>query len=55
MPQEPMSYFGWLLSCCINDDTSKQSGEALSAAVLFASGMVASVVTIYVVGMFHLM
>ena len=54
MPQEPMSIFGWLLTCCINDDTSTRSGEVLSAAVLFASGIVASGVTLYLAGMLHL-
>ena len=45
--------FGWLLNICINDD-GKRSGEVLSAAVLFTSGMVASVLTLYVAGALHL-
>jgi hypothetical protein len=54
MPQEPLNHFGWLLNCCINDDASKRSGDAFSAAALLASGMVASGLTVYFAGMLHL-
>ncbi len=49
-----MTLFGWLLNCCINDDGSTRSGEALSAAILFASGVAASGVTLYLAGALHL-
>ena len=49
-----MNYFGWLLNCCINDDASKRSSEVVSAAVLFASGMVASGFTLYFAGVLNL-
>lgn len=53
MPQEPMNYFGWLLNCCVSDDNGASS-EMLSTALVFASGMVASLFTLYVAGLLHL-
>jgi hypothetical protein len=48
-----MAFFGWLLNCCINDDASTRSGEALSAAVLFGSGILAGGLTLYLAGVLH--
>jgi hypothetical protein len=53
MPQEPMSFFGWLMNCCVSDD-SAATKIAVSEALVFASGMVASVFTLYLAGMLHL-
>jgi len=55
MPQEPMSYFGWLLSCCVSDDDKSARGDAISAAVVFASGMAASAATLYFAGLLHVL
>ena len=49
-----MSFFGWLMSCCVSDDRAPTSREAVSAAVLFASGMAASALTLYFAGLYHL-
>ena len=54
MPQEPMSFFGWLLNCCVSDERRQASKETLSTAVVFASGMAASGVTLYLAGLYHL-
>jgi hypothetical protein len=54
MPQEPMSFFGWLMNCCVSDDRPSASREALSAAVVLASGMATSGLTLYLAGLFHL-
>jgi hypothetical protein len=54
MPQEPMSYFGWLMGCCVSDERAQASREKLSAAVVFASGMAASGLTLYLAGLYHL-
>jgi hypothetical protein len=54
MPQEPMSFFGWLMSCCVSDERRQASREALSTAVVFASGMAASGLTLYFAGLYHL-
>ena len=53
MPQEPMSFFGWLMSCCVSDERAG-SREALSTVLVFASGMAASAFTLYVGGLLHL-
>ncbi len=54
MPQEPMSFFGWLMNCCVSDERSVASREMLSTAVVFVSGMAASGLTLYFAGLFHL-
>jgi hypothetical protein len=54
MPQEPMSFFGWLMNLCVNDDAAHSPGKALSEAVIFASGMAASGMTLYLAGLYHL-
>ena len=54
MPQEPMSFFGWLMNLCVSDDVGRSSGKTLSEAVIFASGMAASGVTLYFAGLYHL-
>jgi hypothetical protein len=53
MPQEPMSFFGWLMNCCVSDERAA-SRETLSTAVVFVSGMAASGLTLYLAGLFHL-
>jgi hypothetical protein len=54
MPQEPMSFFGWLMTCCVSDERRQTSQDLASAAVVFASGMVASGLTLYLAGLYHL-
>jgi hypothetical protein len=54
MPQEPMSFFGWLMNCCVSDERRQVSRDTLSAAVVFASGMAASGITLYLAGLYHL-
>jgi len=54
MPQEPMTFFGWLMNCCVSDDRGSASRETLSAALVFASGMAASGLTLYLAGLYHL-
>jgi hypothetical protein len=54
MPQEPMSFFGWLMNCCVSDERTRASRDTLSAAVVFASGMAASGLTLYLAGLYHL-
>jgi len=54
MPQEPMSFFGWLMNCCVSDERTQASRDVLSTAVVFASGMVASGLTLYLAGLYHL-
>ncbi|HVB95132.1 MAG TPA: hypothetical protein VND41_00840 [Nitrososphaerales archaeon] len=54
MPQEPMTFFGWLMSCCVSDERAATSREMLSKAVVFASGMAASGLTLYLAGLYHL-
>ena len=54
MPQEPMSFFGWLMACCVSDEDGSRTRDTLSAALVFASGMVASGITLYLAGMLHL-
>jgi hypothetical protein len=54
MPQEPLSFFGWLMNCCVSDERAATSRETLSTAVVFASGMAASGLTLYLAGLFHL-
>jgi len=54
MPQEPMNFFGWLMTCCVSDDRGPASKDVASAAVVFASGMVASALTLYFAGLYHL-
>ncbi|MDG6915534.1 MAG: hypothetical protein JRM86_03965 [Nitrososphaerota archaeon] len=53
MPQEPLTFFGWLLTRCVSDDRPAASRELLSTALVFASGMLASGLTMYVAGLFH--
>ena len=53
MPQEPMSYFGWLMNCCVSDELAAAS-ERRTAALVFASGMAASGLTLYLAGLVHL-
>ena len=48
-----MSFFGWLMNCCVSDET-RASGQLLSTAVVFASGMAASGLTLYLAGLYHL-
>ena len=55
MPPEPLGFFGWLMSCCVSDDSRVAGRDALSAAALFATGMAASGVTIYFAGVFHVL
>jgi len=54
MPQEPMSFFGWLMTCCVSDERATSSREVFSAALVFASGMAASGLTMYLAGALHL-
>ncbi len=54
MPQEPMNFFGWLMNCCVSDDRSSLSGRMLSEVAVFASGMAASGITLYLAGLYHL-
>jgi hypothetical protein len=54
MPQEPLSFFGWLMNCCVSDERRQVSRDTLSAAVVFASGMAASGLTLYLAGLYHL-
>jgi hypothetical protein len=54
MPQQPMSFFGWLMNFCVSDDASRSPGQAISEAVIFASGMAAGGLTLYLAGLYHL-
>ena len=54
MPQQPMSFFGWLMNFCVSDDATHTTGRAISEAVIFASGMAASGITLYLAGLYHL-
>jgi hypothetical protein len=54
MPQEPMSFFGWLMNCCVSDERVRVSKDVLSTALVFASGMAASGLTLYLAGLYHL-
>ena len=54
MPQEPMAFFGWLMNCCVSDKQAADLGERVTAALVFASGMVASGLTLYLAGLYHL-
>ncbi len=49
-----MSFFGWLMNCCVSDDSTRPSDLLASEAVLFASGMAASAITLYFAGLYHL-
>jgi hypothetical protein len=49
-----MSFFGWLMNCCVSDERRQVSRDTLSAAVVFASGMAASGLTLYLAGLYHL-
>jgi len=49
-----MSFFGWLMNCCVSDERGAVLGERLTAALIFASGMAASGLTLYVAGFYHL-
>jgi len=49
-----MSFFGWLMNYCVSDDRAHASRETLSTAVVFASGMAASGLTLYLAGAYHL-
>jgi len=55
MPQEPMKTFGWLLGICVSDERKKARSEALSAGLVFSSGMCASIATLYLAGVMHLL
>jgi hypothetical protein len=46
MEKDPMAVFGSLMSVCIRDDWKKES-MLTATAVSFALGMVASVVSVY--------
>jgi len=48
-----MSFFGWLMNLCVSDD-ALSPGQTLSEAIIFASGMAASGVTLYLAGLYHL-
>ena len=54
MPQEPIGLFGWLMGCCVSEEAPSRAKDALSATVLFATGVVASGVTMYLAGLAHL-
>ena len=54
MPQEPLSFFGWLMNLCVSDDSARSTGKTLSEAAIFASGLAASGVTLYFAGLYHL-
>jgi hypothetical protein len=49
-----MNFFGWLMNCCVSDDGAGSFGQALSEAAVFASGMAASGITLYLAGLYHL-
>ena len=49
-----MGLFGWLLGCCVSDEGKGARSEAVSTAVVFGSGMFASVATLYLAGLLHL-
>jgi hypothetical protein len=48
-----MSFFGWLMNLCVSDDAT-HTGRAVSEAVIFASGMAAGGLTLYLAGLYHL-
>jgi len=50
-----MSFFGWLMNCCVSDERNSARGDAVSAAVVFASGMAASAATLYFAGLLHVL
>lgn len=54
MSRGPTSVFGWLMACCVSDESGPARGDLFSAAVLFASGMAASGLTLYLGGLLHL-
>lgn len=54
MAPDPTNFFGWLMSCCVSDERGT-SRETLSVALVFASGMLASGLTLYVAGLLHLL
>ncbi len=49
-----MNFFGWLMGCCVSDDRIGSPGQLLSEALVFASGVAASGVTLYLAGLYHL-
>jgi len=49
-----MSFFGWLMNYCVSDERAAAIGERLTAALIFASGMAASGLTLYFAGLYHL-
>lgn len=49
-----MGYFGWLMSCCVSDERSAATKELLSTTLVFASGMAASGLTLYLAGLLHI-
>jgi len=54
MSQGPEAQFSWLLGCCVSDDASAGSLREF-AALFFASGMVASGLTIYLASLLHVL
>jgi hypothetical protein len=54
MPQGPMGLFGWLMNVCVSEDRAARSRDALSEAVVFASGVGASMLTFYFAGLYHI-
>ena len=48
-----MSLFAWLMNCCVSDER-ETSREVLSTALVFASGLAASGLTLYVGSLLHL-
>ena len=54
MPQGPMGLFGWLMSCCVSDAKPHNMRDLYSTAIVFASGMATSVLTLYVAGILHI-
>ena len=49
-----MSLFAWLMNCCVSDERKSATGDRLSAALVFASGMAAGGLTLYLAGLIHI-
>lgn len=54
MESDPVKFFGMLLQVCIRDDWKKES-MLTATAISFALGTVASVATIYVLSLAHVL
>ena len=54
MESDPVRFFGTLMQVCINDDWKKESMLA-ATAVSFALGMGASILTVYLLTVAHLL